>query len=91
MEYRRLGASGLKVPVLTFGCGTFGGKGDFFKAWGSTDATGARRIVDICLDAGVSMFDTADVFFRCIPTDLHPFAAGRRRQRPAGRNIAAAV
>jgi aryl-alcohol dehydrogenase-like predicted oxidoreductase len=62
MEYRRLGASGLKVPVLTFGCGTFGGKGNFFKAWGSTDATGARRIVDICLDAGVSMFDTADVY-----------------------------
>ena len=62
MDYRRLGASGLKVPVLTFGCGTFGGKGDFFKAWGSTDATGARRIVDICLDAGVSMFDTADVY-----------------------------
>jgi aryl-alcohol dehydrogenase-like predicted oxidoreductase len=62
MDYRRLGASGLKVPVLTFGCGTFGGKGDFFKAWGSTDAAGARRIVDICLDAGVTMFDTADVY-----------------------------
>lgn len=62
MDYRRLGASGLKVPILTFGCGTFGGKGDFFKAWGSTDATGARRIVDICLDAGVTMFDTADVY-----------------------------
>jgi aryl-alcohol dehydrogenase-like predicted oxidoreductase len=62
MDYRRLGASGLTVPTLTFGCGTFGGKGDFFKAWGSTDASGARRIVDICLDAGVTMFDTADVY-----------------------------
>jgi len=62
MEYRRLGASGLKVPVLSFGCGTFGGKGDFFKEWGNTDDAGARRVVDICLDAGVSMFDTADVY-----------------------------
>src|ERR1700739_3084439 len=62
MDYRRLGASGLTVPTLTFGCGTFGGKGDCFKAWGSTDASGARRIVDICLDAGVTMFDTADVY-----------------------------
>src|SRR5450432_3296418 len=62
MEYRRLGASGLKVPVLSFGCGTFGGKGDFFKEWGTTDDNGARRLVDICLDAGVSMFDSADVY-----------------------------
>src|SRR5579863_2842870 len=62
MEYRRLGSSGLKVPALTFGAGTFGGKGEFFQAWGDTDAAGARRIVDICLDAGVSMFDSADVY-----------------------------
>jgi aryl-alcohol dehydrogenase-like predicted oxidoreductase len=62
MEYRRLGASGFSVPVLSFGCGTFGGKGDFFKAWGTTDDSGARRIVDICLDAGVTMFDTADIY-----------------------------
>ncbi len=60
MEYRRLGASGLTVPVLSFGAGTFGGKGDFFAAWGNTDATEARRLLDICLDAGVTMFDTAD-------------------------------
>ncbi|HEY0219416.1 MAG TPA: aldo/keto reductase [Afipia sp.] len=64
MEYRRLGASGLTVPVLSFGAGTFGGKGDLFAAWGDTDATGARRLLDICLDAGVSMFDTADVYSR---------------------------
>ena len=62
MEYRRLGASGFTVPVLSYGCGTFGGKGDFFKAWGATDETGARRLVDICLEAGVSMFDSADIY-----------------------------
>lgn len=62
MEYRRLGASGFTVPVLSFGCGTFGGKGDFFREWGSTDENGARRIVDICLEAGVSMFDSADIY-----------------------------
>jgi len=62
MEYRRLGASGFTVPVLSYGCGTFGGKGDFFNAWGATDEAGARSLVDICLEAGVSMFDTADVY-----------------------------
>ncbi|GAB3830338.1 aldo/keto reductase [Dactylosporangium cerinum] len=62
MEYRRLGASGLKVPALSFGAGTFGGSGPLFGAWGSTDAREARRLVDICLDAGVTMFDTADVY-----------------------------
>ncbi|GAB2819467.1 aldo/keto reductase [Actinoallomurus bryophytorum] len=62
MEYRRLGASGLMVPALSFGAGTFGGKGELFGAWGSTDAREARRLVDICLDAGVTMFDSADVY-----------------------------
>ena len=62
MEYRRLGASGLTVPVLSFGCGTFGGKGPLFSAWGDTDAAEARRLIDICLDAGLTMFDTADVY-----------------------------
>src|SRR5262249_20626237 len=62
MEYRRLGASGMTVPVLSFGAGTFGGKGQLFSAWGNTDVAGARRLIDICLDAGVSMFDTADVY-----------------------------
>ncbi|MEW2275712.1 aldo/keto reductase [Streptomyces griseofuscus] len=62
MEYRRLGASGLKVPALSFGAGTFGGRGPPFGAWGSTDAQEARRLVDICLDAGITMFDTADVY-----------------------------
>ena len=62
MEYRRLGASGLRVPALGFGAGTFGGRGPLFSAWGNTDVAGARRIVDICLDAGVNLFDTADVY-----------------------------
>ena len=62
MEYRRLGASGFRVPALSFGTGTFGGKGEFFQAWGSTDVDEARRLVDVCVDAGVTMFDTADIY-----------------------------
>ena len=62
MEQRYLGRSGFKVPVLGFGAGTFGGQGPLFSAWGNTDVAGARRIVDICLDAGVNLFDTADVY-----------------------------
>ena len=62
MDYRRLGASGLKVPALSFGAATFGGQGPFFSAWGDTDAKEARRLVDICLEAGVTLFDTADVY-----------------------------
>ena len=62
MIYRRLGRSGLRVPSLRFGTATFGGGIDFFKAWGSTDAGGAARLIDVCLDHGVSMFDTADVY-----------------------------
>jgi len=62
MEYRLLGRSGLKVPALTFGCGTFGGRGEFFRAWGNVEAREAARMVDICLEAGVNMFDSADVY-----------------------------
>lgn len=62
MEYRQLGASGLKVPVLSFGAGTFGGSGPLFGNWGTSDAAEARRLVDICLEAGVNFFDTADVY-----------------------------
>jgi aryl-alcohol dehydrogenase-like predicted oxidoreductase len=62
MEYRRLGASGLKVPVLSLGTGTFGGSGPLFGAWGNTGADEARRLVDICLEAGIILFDTADVY-----------------------------
>ena len=62
MEYRRLGASGLLVPALSFGAGTFGGRGPLFSAWGDTGADQARRMVDMALDAGVTMFDSADVY-----------------------------
>lgn len=62
MEYRYLGASGLKVPVLSFGTSTFGGRGNFFSAWGDTDVAAARRMIDVCLEAGVNLFDSADVY-----------------------------
>ena len=62
MEFRQLGRSGLKVPVLSFGTGTFAGKGEFFGAWGNSDVAEATRLVDICLEAGVNFFDTADVY-----------------------------
>ena len=62
MEYRYLGRSGFRVPALSFGTGTFGGEGALFSAWGSTDVAEARRLVDICLDAGLTMFDSADVY-----------------------------
>lgn len=62
MEYRNLGASGLKVPALSFGAGTFGGQGPLFSAWGDTDTAAARRLIEICLEAGVNLFDTADVY-----------------------------
>lgn len=62
MDYRQLGSSGLRVPALSFGTGTFGGKGPLFSAWGQSDAREARRLIDICLEAGVTLFDTADVY-----------------------------
>ena len=62
MEYRRLGASGLMVLLLSFGAATFGGTGQFFSAWGTTDTAAARRMIELCLAAGVTMFDTADVY-----------------------------
>ena len=62
MIYRPLGNSGLKVSALSFGAGTFGGSGPLFGNWGNSDAVEARRMVDICLEAGVNLFDTADVY-----------------------------
>jgi aryl-alcohol dehydrogenase-like predicted oxidoreductase len=62
MEYRLLGRSGFSVPVLSFGTGTFGGKGELFSSWGATDVAEATRLVDICLEAGLTMFDSADVY-----------------------------
>jgi aryl-alcohol dehydrogenase-like predicted oxidoreductase len=62
MDYRQLGRSGLKVSALSFGTGTFGGGSDFFRAWGNTDVEEARKLIDICLEAGVNLFDTANVY-----------------------------
>ena len=62
MEFRQLGHSGLRVPVLSFGTATFGGGNEFFKAWGDTGVEEATRLVNLCLDAGVNLFDTANVY-----------------------------
>jgi aryl-alcohol dehydrogenase-like predicted oxidoreductase len=64
MEYRQLGASGLKVPILSFGTATFGGGNEFFKAWGNTQVDEAKKLINLCLDAGVNFFDTANVYSR---------------------------
>ena len=70
MEYRQLGYSGLKVSALSFGTGTFGGGNEFFKAWGETDVAEAKRLVDLCLDAGVNLFDTANIYSRGISEEI---------------------
>jgi aryl-alcohol dehydrogenase-like predicted oxidoreductase len=81
MEYRQLGRSGLRVPVVTFGTGTFGGQGDFFHAWGASDITEATRLVDVCLDAGVTMFDSADVYSQGRSEETLGRAVAGRRAR----------
>jgi aryl-alcohol dehydrogenase-like predicted oxidoreductase len=62
MEYRQLGASGLQVPVLSFGTATFGGTNEFFKAWGTTQVEEAKHLINLCMDAGVNFFDTANIY-----------------------------
>jgi len=81
MDYNRLGRSGLRVPALSFGTATFGGGNDFFKAWGSTDAGGAARLIDICLDHGVSLFDTADVYSHGLAEQILGEAIKGKRDR----------
>jgi aryl-alcohol dehydrogenase-like predicted oxidoreductase len=81
MEYRQLGGSGFKVPVLTLGTGTFGGKGDLFSAWGNSGVPEATRLVDISLEAGLTMFDSADVYSAGLAEEILGKAiAGRRDQ-----------
>lgn len=70
MEFRQLGNSGLKVPVLCFGTGTFGGGNEFFKNWGSTDVAEATRLLEVCLEAGVNFFDTADVYSQGLSEEI---------------------
>jgi len=81
MEYRLLGGSGLKVPALSFGTGTFGGGTEFFKAWGESDVTEATRLVDICLEAGVNLFDTADVYSNGLSEEILGKALEGKRDR----------
>jgi aryl-alcohol dehydrogenase-like predicted oxidoreductase len=81
MEYSRLGHSGLRVPVLSFGTATFGGGNDFFKGWGSTDADGAARLVDVCLDHGVSLFDSADGYSGGLAEEILGSAIKGKRNR----------
>jgi aryl-alcohol dehydrogenase-like predicted oxidoreductase len=81
MEYRQLGYSGLKVPVLSYGTGTFGGANAFFKAWGSSDVAEATRLVDICLEAGVNLFDTADIYSDGVSEEILGKAIAGKRNR----------
>src|SRR4051794_12448664 len=81
MEYRKLGNSGFKVPVLSLGTGTFGGGNDFFKAWGTTDVAGATRLLDVCLDAGLTMFDSADVYTAGLAEEILGKAVKGRRDK----------
>ena len=79
------------VPVLTLGTGTFGGGTDYFKAWGATDAAGARRLVDICLDHGLTMFDSADVYSAGTAEQILGAAIKGRRDRVLASGAAGAA
>ena len=81
MEYRTLGASSLEVSALSFGTATFGGSGEFYRAWGQTDIAEARRLVDIALDAGVTMFDTANSYSGGIAEEILGKAIAGRRDK----------
>ena len=81
MEHRRLGGSGFMVPALTLGTGTFGGGNEFFKAWGASDVAEATRLVDICLEAGVTMFDSADGYSNGLAEEILGQAVKGRRDK----------
>jgi len=81
MDYRYLGRSGLRVSALSLGAATFGGATPFFKAWGDTDVNDARRMVDMCLDAGVNLVDTADVYSKGVSEEIVGQAIKGRRDR----------
>ena len=81
MEFRQLGRSGLKVPTLSFGTGTFGGTTEFFQRWGQTDVAEAKRMVDLCLDSGVGFFDTADVYSKGASEEILGLALKGKRDK----------
>ncbi len=80
MEYRLLGRSGLKVSAFSFGTATFGGVGALGK-WGATDVAEAARMLDICLDAGVNLIDTANAYSRGRSEEVLGEAMAGRRER----------
>src|SRR5262245_26225956 len=81
MEYRYLGGSGLRVPALSLGTATFGGSTEFFQAWGQSDVKEATRLVDIALDAGVNLLDTADVYSDGVSEEIVGEVIKGRRDR----------
>jgi aryl-alcohol dehydrogenase-like predicted oxidoreductase len=81
MQHRYLGRSGFRVPVLSLGTGTFGGGNEFFKSWGTTDVGGATRLVDLCLDAGLNFFDTADIYSNGLAEEILGKAIAGRRDK----------
>jgi len=81
MEYRQLGGSGFKVPALTLGTGTFGGGTEFFKEWGASDVAEASRLIDICLENGLTMFDSADIYSNGLAEEILGQAIKGRRDQ----------
>src|SRR5258708_32970060 len=81
MDYRYLGRSGFRVPALSLGTATFGGKGAFFAAWGNTQAEQATRLVDMCLDFGLNMFDSADIYSAVLAEEIFGAAVKGKRDR----------
>src|SRR5687768_8959694 len=81
MEQRLLGGSGFMVPALTLGTGTFGGGNEFFKAWGASDVKEATRLVDVCLEHDLNMFDSADGYSNGMAEEILGQAIKGRRDK----------
>ena len=81
MQTRQLGASGLMVPELSLGTATFGGSNEMFKGFGASDAAEATRLVDVCLDAGLNMFDSADAYSAGMAEEILGKAIEGRRDK----------
>jgi len=83
MEQRLLGKSGLMVPALSLGTGTFtnGAGSEFMRAWGSSGAKEASRMVDVCLEAGLNLFDTADIYSAGVSEEILGQAIAGRRNK----------
>src|SRR3984893_2584190 len=81
MEFRQLGGSGIKVPVLSLGTGTFGAGNELFRAWGASDVKHATHLIDICLENGLNMLDSADVYSAGAAEEVRGKAVGGRRDQ----------